>query len=128
MKETLKVCFRCKTPEVSLNNYGSDGKIVVCRHCGLMSPFFQTEKEVIDWWNNRKKEITTFTFTCPECEYQHKVTSKKGWGGVCHTGDIPYDVAEDLHGDEIICNCGKTIVLEAEINAYMWVKIKQTEE
>jgi len=54
-EKILKPCFRCKSTNVDIKNYGSDGKIGVCNNCGLMSPWKETFNKVVIWWNERKQ-------------------------------------------------------------------------
>lgn len=42
-----------------LDDYGSDGKIVVCKSCGLVTKFCETKEEVIKIWNTRHNPFCT---------------------------------------------------------------------
>lgn len=65
------------------------------------------------------------TVKCPNCDNSILFTSGYGGDYKFSVGDIQFEMAADLDRAEEQCeNCGKLIILEAEIQAYMWVNIK----
>lgn len=74
----LKPCRYCGNENYSYQNYGSDGKRIVCNNCGVMTSWKDSIAKVEKEWNTRIEVMNENNPFCNACKEEHCEISNDG--------------------------------------------------